>query len=85
MAFVRKNFERVGGGVQKLFMYAAGADTIATVDTDAYFNEVADEIDAGDVIICKTNNNATLDNLMVTSARSVKPVVTVGLEGLAAD
>lgn len=85
MAFVRKNFERVAGGIQQLFMYAAGADTIATVDTDAYFNEVADEINAGDVVIVKGNNNGTLDNLQFTSARGVTPVVTSGLEGLAAD
>jgi hypothetical protein len=83
MAFVRKNLERVAGGVQKLFMYNAGADTGATAAGSGYFNEVADEVDAGDVILVKGGSNATIDPLLITSARGVTPVTTVGAEAVA--
>lgn len=77
MPFVRANLERQSGGLQKMFMYDAGADAIATVIASGYFNDVAGEIDAGDVIVAKSGNNAAVDMLIVTSARGVTPVTTV--------
>ncbi len=84
MAFVQKNLERVGGGLQKLFMYSALADTIATVAAADYFGAVRDELDAGDVIIVKGAGNTTIDSCIVTSARSAASVTVATAEGITA-
>lgn len=81
MAFARANLERVGGGRRKLFIYNAGADTIATVTASGYFNSVASELDQGDVIMVVSNNNAAVDNIVVTSADRATTVTTSAVEG----
>lgn len=77
MAFVRENFERVGGGLRQLFIYGAGADTHTAVVASGYFDAVADQINAGDMILAALAGNAAAEVVMVTSARGVKPVTTV--------
>lgn len=84
MAFVARNLERIGGGSQKLYLYAAGADTIATVTGADYFGAVRDELDTGDVILVKGAANTTIDSIQVTSARSAASVTTSGVEGITA-
>lgn len=84
MAFVAKNFERIAGGVKKLYHYNATADAIATVTGADYFGDVRDELDTGDVIMVIGSNNTTFDNIFVTSARSAASVTTSGVEGVTA-
>lgn len=84
MAFTQGQLERVGGGLKKLFIYNAGADTVATVTGSGYFSAQADMLDAGDVIIVLGNNLTTIDLVFVTSARGVVPVTTLGTEGITA-
>lgn len=84
MAFDIKQFERVAGGAKKLAIYHAGADTAATVTGSGYFNEIAQEVDKGDVILVGGANLTTIDVVMVTSLRGVTPVTTVATEGITA-
>ena len=84
MAFVRSKLERIAGGLQQVFLYNGTADTAATMQASAYFNAIADEINAGDVIIMVGNNNGSIDNAVISSARGVTPVTTVGVEGVTA-
>ena len=84
MAFVRSKLERVAGGIQKLYIYNGQADTIATVSGAGYFNSVTSELDAGDVIICVCNSNASVDLAVVTSARGAASVTTMTVEGVTA-
>jgi len=84
MAFVASKFERVGGGRQKLYLYNATADTIATVTGAGYFNSVSDELDQGDVIMVVGNSNASIDTIIVTSASRAAAVTTSGVEGITA-
>jgi hypothetical protein len=84
MPFVRKNLERMAGGIQKLYHFNAVADSVATATASGYFNEIADEVDAGDIILVKASNLTTLDNVMVSSARGVTPVTVVVAEGITA-
>lgn len=77
MAFVRANLERVAGGAKKLFIYDSGADAAATVAASGYFNDIADEVDAGDAILAFTGGGTTKATYHVTSAREVTPVTVI--------
>jgi hypothetical protein len=86
VAFVRKNLERIAGGMagKQIYHYNAGADTVATVTGADYFDGMENEMGTGDVIICIANNNTTIDNLLVTSARGVATTTTSATEGVTA-
>lgn len=84
MAFVRKNLERLAGGIRKLYVYDAGADAIGAVTAADYFGAVRDELDAKDVIVVLGANLTTIDLVFVTSARGAASVTTLGTEGITA-
>lgn len=77
MAFVAANLELVTHGLQKLYMFDSKADALATVVASGYFNDAANELNAGDVIIAKNTGGTLVDMLIVTSARGVTPVTVV--------
>lgn len=90
MALDITKFERVAGGLRKLFIYDAGADAIATVTAAGYFNGVRDQLDKADVIMVIGNNQSTIDNIFVNSLRSAHStaaggnVTTLSAEGVTA-
>lgn len=80
MAFVKGNFSGnmgAGSGSIKLFVYNGVLDTIAAQQTSAYFNDIADIVDAGDCII--SVGNAIGGMSFVTSAKGVTPVTVAAL------
>jgi len=80
MAFVKANFSGnigAGSGSINLYVYNGGADTIATQQTSAYFDSIADIVDAGDCII--SVGNAVGGISFVTSAKGVVPVTVSAL------
>lgn len=80
MAFTKGNFSGnigAGSGSIKLFVYNGGTDTIAAQQTSAYFNDIANIVDAGDCII--SVGNAVGGVTFVTSAKGVTPVTTSAL------
>lgn len=80
MAFEKKNFSgNLGGGSGsiKLFVYNGGADTIAAQQTSAYFDDIADIVEAGDCIISIGNSVGGMS--FVTSAKGVTPVTVSAL------
>jgi hypothetical protein len=91
MALDLTKLERVGGGARKLFIYDAGADTIATVTASGYFNNARDQLDKADVIIVVGNTQASVDTIFVSSLRSAhgstgsaSAVTTISVEGVTA-
>ena len=66
-----------GSGSINLFVYHGGTDTIATQQTSAYFNDIADIVNAGDCII--SVGNAVGGVSFVTSAKGVTPVTVSAL------
>ena len=64
MAFARAGWNPIGGQSKKgsapqLFTYTT-TDTVATVNTAAYFNDVSEDVSVGDVIISVTSTGGTL-------------------------
>ena len=94
MALDLTQLERVAGGRRKLFIYYAGADTIATVTGAGYFNNARDMLDQYDVMIVIGNSGATIDTIFVSSTRAAHGsagsggaagnVTTVSVEGVTA-
>jgi hypothetical protein len=86
MALDRDKLERQSGGLQQKFSYQT-TDTIATVDTDGYFNSVTSQLRQFDTIevVSETGGTPKFDTLFVSSATGATTVTTGGLEGLAAD
>ena len=78
MALDITKFERVAGGLRKLFIYDAGADSAATVGAAGYFNGVRDQLDKADVIIVIGAGQTTIDNSFVSSLRSAHNTTTGG-------
>ncbi len=66
-----------GSASIKLFVYNGGADTIATQQASAYFNDIAGIVGAGDCII--SVGNAVGGMSFVTSAKGVTPVTVTAL------
>ncbi len=80
MAFVKGNFSGnigAGSGSIKLFVYNGGTDTIATQQASAYFDTVANIVEAGDCII--SVGNAVGGVSFVTSPKGVTPVTVSAL------
>ena len=81
MAFARAGWNPIGGQSKKgtapqLFTYTT-ADTVATVNTAAYFNDVSDDVSVGDVIISVTSTGGTLASSIHTVVSNASGVVDV--------
>jgi len=81
MAFLRAGWNPIGGQSKKgsapqMFSYAT-ADTIATVNTAAYFNTVSDEVEVGDLIFCNTSTGGTYVAALVYVLTNASGVVDV--------
>lgn len=84
MALDATKLEKVGGVVNQLFIYNAGADTVATVTGSGYFNAVTNNLRKGDVIMVVGNSQASIDSIIVTSASLAAVVTTSAVEGVTA-
>ena len=80
MAFDKTNFTVYGaskaGDVQSLYGYAT-TDTIATVNTEGYYNDLSDTLSVGDVILCRTSTGGTQALTWVYVASNASGVVDV--------
>lgn len=81
MAFARAGWNPIGGQSKKgvapqLFTYTT-TDTVATVNTSAYFNDVSDDVSVGDVIISVTSTGGTLASSIHTVVSNASGVVDV--------
>lgn len=85
MALDATKLHRVYGGPSiGLLIYDATADTVATVTGSGYFNSVTDRLRKGDIIIVVGNSQASVDNIIVTSATAATTVTTSAVEGVTA-
>lgn len=57
--------------------YDAGADTIATVNTDGYFNDAYKDLDVGDVIRVKSSSGTVFTDVLVLT-NTYDPVAGTG-------
>jgi hypothetical protein len=81
MAFSRTGWNPIGGQSKKgtapqMFTYKT-TDTVATVNTAAYFNDVADEVAVGDIITSVTSTGGTLASSIHTVVSNASGVVDV--------
>ena len=61
MAFVLNDLQQVGpGGSAPRFWTYTTTDTIATVNTSGYFDNVSDTLSVGDLLYCNTSTGGTL-------------------------
>ena len=82
MAFARAGWNPIGGQSKKgtapqMWCYTS-ADAIAAVNTEGYFNSVAQEVAVGDVIFVHDSNTPTLSIVMVASNTGTVVDVTDG-------
>jgi hypothetical protein len=79
MAFARTGWNPIGGQSKKgtapqMWSYTS-ADSIATVNTAAYFNDVSQDVSVGDVIFVHDSATPTMSIVMVlTNASGVVDV-----------
>ena len=81
MAFARAGWNPIGGQSKKgsapqVFTYTT-TDTVATVNTAAYFNDVSEDVSVGDVIISVTSTGGTLASSIHTVVSNSSGVVDV--------
>ena len=81
MAFARAGWNPIGGQSKKgsapqLFTYTT-TDTVATVNTAAYFNDVSEDVSVGDVISSVTSTGGTLASSIHTVVSNSSGVVDV--------
>ena len=81
MAFARAGWNPIGGQSKKgtapqLFTYTT-TDTVAPVNTAAYFNDVSKDVSVGDVIISVTSTGGTLASSIHTVVSNASGVVDV--------
>lgn len=84
MALDATKLFKMCGADPALFIYKAGADTVATVTGSGYFNAVTDQLKNGDVIMVVGNAVASIDAAIVTSASGAATVTTSATEGVTA-
>lgn len=82
MAFSRTGINPIGGQSKKgtapqMWTYTS-ADTIATVNTAGYFNDMTNELSVGDVIFVHDSNTPTMSIVMVASNASSVVDITDG-------
>lgn len=75
-AFSATNMNRIQGGTVTLWIYKS-VDAVATVIGSGYFNDHAELVKNGDVIIAVDTNVGTVDVLTVSSADGATTVTTV--------
>lgn len=87
MAFVKQQFgnpsDAAVGTLPTLYHYWSTADTVATIIASAYFNDLSDNIIAGDVIYVLGSDTA--EYVEVTSDTGVTPVTVSSITGSAGD
>jgi len=76
MAFDATAFHTITGGATQLHIYKH-TDAVATVAGSGYFNDLANRLKNGDVIIVSDTNVPTIDMLTVTSATGATTVTTL--------
>ena len=81
MAFARAGWNPIGGQSKKgtapqIWAYTT-ADTIATCNTEGYFNDVSDEVSVGDLIFCNTSTSGTYVATLVYVLSNASGVVDV--------
>ena len=80
MAYSSTGFATIGasksGNAVSLYAYST-ADTIATVNTSGYFNDLSDTLQVGDVILCRTSTGGTQALSLVYVASNASGVVDV--------
>lgn len=81
MAFARAGLNPIGGQSKKgtapqLFTYTT-TDSVATLNTAAYFNNISDEVAVGDIIISVTSTGGTLASSIHTVVSNASGVVDV--------
>lgn len=84
MALDATKLFKMCGADPALFIYKAGADTIATVTGSGYFNDATGQLKNGDVLLVVGNAGASIDSAVVTSATGAATVTTTGVEGITA-
>ena len=81
MAFSRTGWNPIGGqskkGTAPQLFTSTTTDTVATVNTAAYFNDVSDEVAVGDVIFSVTSTGGTLASSIHTVVSNASGVVDV--------
>lgn len=84
MAFIRKDFMLIGGlarrgDAPRVFSYKT-TDAGTAVAASGYFNEMAEQLDAGDIILVSTmaSGAATACDLLAVAAITAGVVTTVG-------
>jgi len=81
MAFTRDNFGPIGNvskaGNSPIMWGYKTADTIADVNTAAYFNAVSDIVSVGDLIYCVTSTGGTIVATLVYVVSNAAGVVDV--------
>jgi len=80
MAFSSAGFTAVGvskrGQAPSVYAYKT-ADTIATVNTEGYFNDLANTLEVGDLIYCVTSTGSTAVATLVYVLSNASGVVDV--------
>ena len=81
MAFSRAGLNPIGGQSKKglapqLFTYTT-TDSVATLNTSAYFNDISDEVAVGDIIVSVTSTGGTLASSIHTVVSNASGVVDV--------
>jgi len=80
MAFSSAGFTSVGvskrGQAPSVYAYKT-ADTIATVNTEGYFNDLANSLEVGDLIYCVTSTGSTAVATLVYVLSNTSGVVDV--------
>ena len=81
MAFARAGWNPIGGQSKKgtapqLFTYTT-SDSVADLNTAAYFNDVSQDVSVGDVIISVTSTSGTLASSIHTVVSNASGVVDV--------
>lgn len=81
MAFNRDGWNPIGGQSKKgsapqVFAYTT-TDAIADVNTEGYFNSVAQQVNVGDMIFCNTSTGGTLVATLVYVTSNTGTVVDV--------
>jgi hypothetical protein len=89
MAFVLSNFTYGRGtynagasqNAPAMHLYNAGADTSGVVNTDGYFNEIADSLQIQDVILLATGDTAPNQVSFVYVNALTPNVITIDFSG----
>lgn len=75
MAFDKANFAIDGShynpNIPRVHKYYSGDDAIAAINTAGYFNDLADDLSVGDVIVVRDSAGAVAQALVASNAGGV--------------